>query len=264
MHITGFAEAKVQDTTEDPGEKASSIGETDEAVEDHPSLCTAVEVSQGCEETTGKNSVVGQTPAIASCENLGRIACDSERVERSARHVQVGIARGPSTGENACIDNGGQGMNACILNSNDPRRCVCVAGTSCEAFGLGWAGDADCQCTQDVEDHQSQKEATRSCWEILSWISHFSGSEDHQFGAKIEGESSKDPDVEKSSKSAAGSLNKVGVKGSTILPVAEPKPVMVRCPTEHDDQRQEEHAKDHNDLDSSKPELGFGIDTDWA
>lgn len=39
---------------------------------------------------------------------------------------------------------------------------------------------------------------------------------------------------------------------------------MVWRPAEHDDQRQEEQTNNHNDLDPSKLEVGFGIDSYWA
>ena len=48
-------------------------------------------------------------------------------------------------------------MNVCILNSDNPRRCICAAGSGFEAFCHGRAGDADCQYTQDIEDDQARK-----------------------------------------------------------------------------------------------------------
>ena len=144
MVLTGFAEADEDDATDDPRSKARGVRKVDKPVENYVSLGTNVQIRQKGEAAAGHNGVNGQTIPVAPREDPRSVPGDGERVQRSTRHVEECVSRGPSTAEDSSIYDGRENGDTGVSNSNNPRGSVGVASTRREAFSIGNAGDANC------------------------------------------------------------------------------------------------------------------------
>lgn len=262
LFLSSLSKADVDYTADEPGSEAGRIGQVDEPIKDHPRRRTAVEVGQEREAAAGQDGINGQSIARASGEDPGGVTRQCQRVQGAARHVEVRVARRPRTGQNTYVDDRGQDEDAGIANRNHPWRGIGVASAGNKPFRVRVGDDSDAQGTQDVEDDQSDKVPTSRLRHVLARVSHFARGEDDQFRAKVEGEPREDPDVKEGGEASTGTVNDIRLDGARVVPIAETQSVMVGTSPEHQDEGQDQKTRDHDHLDSRKPELGLGVDSD--
>lgn len=82
LHFAGFAKAEVGDAAADPGDESTGVGQVHEPIEYLGTRTADVEIGESAEERRGTDGHVRNPLLGALCEDMGRISCDREGVQR--------------------------------------------------------------------------------------------------------------------------------------------------------------------------------------
>jgi hypothetical protein len=219
----------------------------------------------------------------ASSENLGDLTFESEGVESPACGIQICVTRRPSGNEHDGVDDGWQGGDTGVLDGDDEwgsRRGTAGVEESGVVVGDQYTDDED---TEDVKDHQSEKDSLDCLWDGLSGVLSLSDSGGNDFGSE-EGEGGLNETCEpgkeltgRAGNEAITTLNRDVVERTyrisdlakhetwltltRVPPVSESNGVMIRSTSSHENDTENDKTDNGDNLQAREPELHFSKDS---
>lgn len=117
----------------------------------------------------------GKTVLGSSGEDLGEIAVESDTVESPTGGVEIGRGGGPGRGDETGVDDGREDLDTGFGDGDDEGRGGGVRGSS-ESLVVGSDDETDHECSEDVEDEDSDVDSLDGSGKVSSGVLSLSGA----------------------------------------------------------------------------------------
>lgn len=148
-------EPNVKEADAPPSEETSSSCHVGEVSEHSAGAALQRHVGQSTEKSAENNRDPWKTVFGTLGEDFRCSAGKSQTVQSSGRSVQVGGSSGPRGCQETSVDDGRQGLDSGSLDGDDEGRTGGVLASQTEVRVVRWNEKTDNECTQDVEEQDS-------------------------------------------------------------------------------------------------------------
>ena len=244
LRLERLVELDVRHADGRPGEERGDRRQVLEPLEGGRGAAAAEgEVGQPADGGGDADAPVRDAELRAPQEEARGLSVLGEGVEVARAGVEEGVGGRRGGGQDDGVDDGGEDLDACTADGNDPWGGRGVAlGVWVGAKKVRvvvWNEDADGEGAENIEEEDSPEHSADSLGDVLPWVlSLASGNGDH-LHATIR-ESGVDERGPKTEESACVASGVVRLHRTGVLPVPESDAVVVRVATEIDDEGHEE------------------------
>jgi len=165
-----------------PNEEERKTGQSQKPVKDGTALLGLSDISQQTESKLNDDTVDGTTLAINVVQELGGMATHGHSLHGTGGTKGTRVGDGQDGDGDDGVEDGGQNLDACILNGEDERRGLCVGarGTE-ETLIIRTENGSNDEEVDDVEESNTPKDLLGSSGDRLSGVSSLSGGEANHF-----------------------------------------------------------------------------------
>jgi hypothetical protein len=178
-------EAKVSDRDEGPGNKTANRGHIREISEDNPSTLADSHIGEQRESYGNDESGVRKTTLGSLGEDLRGGARDSKTKESTRGGVHIRRSSRPSRGKQAGVDDVGKDRNTGLFNTDNERRGGSIAGTGTESGIVGSAEQTNNECTEEIEQDNTNIDLSDGLGKVLARVLGFTGSDRDDFSTNV-------------------------------------------------------------------------------
>jgi hypothetical protein len=235
-----------------PNEEESKTGQSQKPVKDGTALLGLSDISQQTESKLNDDTVDGTTLAINVVQELGGMATHGHSLHGTGGTKGTRVGDGQDGDGDDGVEDGGQNLDACILNGEDERRGLCVGARSTEeTLIIRTENGSNDEEVDDVEESNTPKDLLGSSGDRLSGVSSLSGGEANHFSTtKGKGGNGED---------SAEALE-VG-ESTRVVPVLGTEVALITDTTTVDDDTEDDESQASADLDGGQDEFDLSVTT---